>query len=293
MTVVVGYLAGKGGASALHLAVGAARTLNTSLAVATVVPRPWLNPSPARVDAEYAEYAAQLAASSAEQARQHVSALDDRLDVSFHKFAHRSVSGGLLEAVHELGAEVLVLGSASDGQLGQVVAGSTADRLLHSCPVPLAISPRGYRRPKSGALARITCAYPGSPEAVAVVRQVTDLSRRLDTPLRVVTFAVRGRNMYPPTVGLHAEDAILQEWTKQAQQALTRLKDEKVIGDDVELQVVTGNDWSDALDAIDWLEGEILAIGTSPGGAVARVFLGSHGSKILRHSPVPVLVLPG
>ncbi|BBX94595.1 universal stress protein [Mycolicibacterium boenickei] len=293
MTVVVGYLAGKGGASALHLAVGAAHTLNTSLAVATVVPRPWLTPSPARVDAEYAEYAAQLAASSAEQARQHVAALDDRLDVSFHKFAHRSVSGGLLEAVAELDAELLVLGSASEGQLGQVVVGSTADRLLHSCPVPLAISPRGYRRPKSGALARITCAYPGTPESVSVVQRVTDLSRRLDTPMRMVTFAVRGRNMYPPTVGLHAEDAILQEWAKQAQQAMTRLKDDKIIGDDVELQVVTGNDWSEALDAVDWLEGEILAIGTSPGSAVARVFLGSHGSKILRHSPVPVLVLPG
>ncbi|CRZ16152.1 universal stress protein [Mycolicibacterium neworleansense] len=293
MTVVVGYLAGKGGSSALHLAVGAARTLNTPLAVATVVPRPWLNPSPARVDAEYAEYAAQLAASSAEQARQHVAALDDRLDVSFHKFAHRSVSGGLLEAVVELDAEVLVLGSAADGQLGQVVVGSTADRLLHSCPVPLAISPRGYRRPKSTALARITCAYPGTPEAVAVVAQVTDLSRRLDTPMRVVTFAVRGRNMYPPTVGLHAEDAILQEWAKQAQQAMFRLRDDGIVGEDVDLQVVTGNDWSEALDAVDWLEGEILAIGTSPGGAVARVFLGSHGSKILRHSPVPVLVLPG
>ncbi|WP_029106833.1 universal stress protein [Mycobacterium sp. URHD0025] len=293
MTVVVGYLAGKGGASALHLAVGAARSLNTSLAVATVVPRPWLTPSPARVDAEYAEYAAQLAASSAEQARQHIWALDDRLDVSFHKFAHRSVSGGLLEAVDELDAEVLVLGSSADGQLGQVVAGSTADRLLHSCPVPLAISPRGYRRPKSAALARITCAFPGSPDTVAVVRQVAELGRRLDTPMRVVTFAVRGRNMYPPTVGLHAEDAILQEWVKQAQQALIRLKDDKTVGDDVDLQVVTGNDWSEALDAIDWLEGEILAIGTSPGGAVARVFLGSHGSKILRHSPVPVLVLPG
>ncbi|OLP01757.1 universal stress protein [Mycolicibacterium porcinum] len=293
MTVVVGYLAGKGGASALHLAVGAARTLNTSLAVATVVPRPWLTPSPARVDAEYAEYAAQLAASSAEQARQHVAALDDRLDVSFHKFAHRSVSGGLLEAVAELDAELLVLGSASEGQLGQVVVGSTADRLLHSCPVPLAISPRGYRRPKSGALARITCAYPGTPESVSVVQRVTELSRRLDTPMRMVTFAVRGRNMYPPTVGLHAEDAILQEWAKQAQQAMTRLKDDRIIGDAVELQVVTGNDWSEALDAVDWLDGEILAIGTSPGGAVARVFLGSHGSKILRHSPVPVLVLPG
>jgi nucleotide-binding universal stress UspA family protein len=293
MTVVVGYLAGKGGASALHLGVGAARTLNTSLAVATVVPRPWLNPSPARVDAEYAEYAAQLAESSAEQARKYVAALDGRLEVSFHKFAHRSVSDGLMAAVGELDAELLVLGSASEGQLGQVVVGSTADRLLHSCPVPLALSPRGYRRSKSAALVRITCAYPGSPEAVAVVQQVADLSRRLGIPMRLVTFAVRGRNMYPPTVGLHAEDAILQEWAKQARQALLRLKDDKVIGDEVELQVVTGNNWSDAIDAIDWIDGEILAIGTSPGGTVARVFLGSHGSKILRHSPVPVLVLPG
>ncbi|MBU9763644.1 universal stress protein [Mycobacterium sp. TNTM28] len=293
MTVVLGYLAGKGGAAALHLAVGAARTLKASLAVATVVPQPWLNPSPARVDAEYAQYAAQLAASSAEQARAHVAALDDRLDVSFHKFAHRSVPGGLLEAVATLDAELLVLGSAADGQLGQVVVGSTADRLLHSCPVPLAISPRGYRRPKSGALVRITCAYPGSPEAVPVVGQVSELSRRLGTPMRVVTFAVRGRNMYPPTVGLHAEDAVLGEWVKQARRALARLKADGVVGDDVEQQVVTGNDWSEALDATDWLEGEILAIGTSPGGAAARVFLGSHGSKILRHSPVPVLVLPG
>jgi len=28
-------------------------------------------------------------------------------------------------------------------------------------------------------------------------------------------------------------------------------------------------------------------------GGIARVFLGTRGLKILRHSPVPVLVLPG
>jgi nucleotide-binding universal stress UspA family protein len=39
-------------------------------------------------------------------------------------------------------------------------------------------------------------------------------------------------------------------------------------------------------------DGELLAIGTSPQGAIARVFLGSKGTKIIRHSPVPVLVLP-
>jgi hypothetical protein len=99
VTVVVGYLAGKGGLSALHLAVQAANTLKTSLAVATVVPRPWMTPSPARIDAEYAQYAEQLAANSANEARQCIGSLSDGLKVSYHKVAHRSVSGGLLEAI--------------------------------------------------------------------------------------------------------------------------------------------------------------------------------------------------
>lgn len=293
MTVVVGYLTGKAGASPLHLAVGAALTLQTSLAVATVVPRPWMTPSPARIDAEYAQYAAQLASTSAEQARRVIAELDPDLEVTFHKFAHRSVSDGLLEAVESLGAEALVLGSAADGKLGQVVVGSTADRLLHSCPVPLAVSPRGYRRPKRGGLARITCAYSGSRDSVDVVERIAALTERLGVAMRVVTFAVRGRNMYPPLVGLNKEDLVLQEWVEQAQEALLRLKSDGVIGEDVQVAVASGSAWDEALDSIDWIEGEVLAMGTTPSGAVARVFLGERGSKIMRYSPVPVLVLPG
>jgi nucleotide-binding universal stress UspA family protein len=293
MTVAVGYLAGKGGRSALHLAVEAATTLQTSLTVVTVVPRPWMTPSPARIDAEYAQYAEQLAATSAKEAQQVIGALSDGLTVSYHKVAHRSVSGGLLEAIEELTPEVLVLGSAADGKLGQVVVGSTADRLLHSSPVPLAISPRGYRGSKVGGLSRITAAYPGTPESLHVVDCVAALAERLDVPMRVVTFAVRGRTMYPPEVGLHAEDSILQAWAAHAREMLAQLKSDGVVGDDVVLQVVTGNGWDQALDAVDWQEGELLAIGTSPSTGIARVFLGSRASKILRHSPVPVLVLPG
>jgi nucleotide-binding universal stress UspA family protein len=293
LTVVVGYLAGKGGLSALHLAVQAASTLKTSLAVATVVPRPWMTPSPARIDAEYAQYAEQLAANSAKEAQQCIGSLSDGLKVSYHKVAHRSVSGGLLEAIEEHSPEVLILGSAADGKLGQVVIGSTADRLLHSSPVPLAISPRGYRGSKVGGLSRITAAYPGTPESLHVVKRVATLAERLDVPMRVVTFAVRGRTMYPPEVGLNAEGSILEAWASHARETLAQLKSDGVIGDDVVLQVVTGNGWDQALDAADWQEGELLALGTSPWGGIARVFLGSRGSKILRHSPVPVLVLPG
>ncbi|HEV7422638.1 MAG TPA: universal stress protein [Mycobacterium sp.] len=292
MTVVVGYLAGKGGRGALHLGVEAARTLKTSLAVVTVVPKPWATPSPARIDAEYAQYADRLAADSAARAGQCIESLDPELEVSFHKYAHRSAPGGLLVAVEELKADVLVLGSAADGQLGQVVIGSTADRLMHSSPVPLAISPRGYRGSKTHGLTRITCAYPGTPESRHVVERVAALAARFGVPMRVITFAVRGRTMYPPEVGLHAEDSILEAWAAYAREALAALKSDGVVGDDVPLQVVTGNGWDQALDAAEWIDGEVLAIGTSPQGAIARVFLGSKATKIVRHSPVPVLALP-
>jgi nucleotide-binding universal stress UspA family protein len=293
MTVAVGYLAGKGGRSSLYLAVEAAKTLKASLTVVTVVPRPWMTPSLARIDAEYAQYAEQLAANSAKEAQECIDSIADGVSVDFHKVAHRSASGGLLEAVDELKSEVLVLGSAADGKLGQVVVGSTADRLLHSSTVPIAISPRGYRGSKAGGLSRITCAYPGTPECVYVVERVAALAERLDVPMRVVTFAVRGRTMYPPEVGLRAEDSILEAWADQARETLAELKTKAVVGDEVALQVATGNGWDQAIDAADWLDGELLALGTKPASGIARVFLGSRGSKIVRHSPVPVLVLPG
>ena len=292
MTVVVGYLAGKSGNAPLHLAVSIARTLRASLTVATIVPKPWISPAPARVDAEYAAWAEQLAADSAKEAQRYLQALPDTPDVNYRSHPHRSVSGGLIAIVEELQAEVLVLGSSADGQLGQVVLGSTADRLLHSAPVPLAIAPRGYRASRSATVSRLSCGFPGTPEAVETVRAVAELATRLAVPMRVITFAVRGRTMYPPEVGLHAEDSILAAWEEQARATLEELRTDGVIGEDTDLSVVSGNGWDEALDAADWQEGEILALGSAARSDVARVFLGSHGSKILRHSPVPVLVLP-
>jgi nucleotide-binding universal stress UspA family protein len=292
VTVVVGYLAGKSGTAPLHLAIEAARTLRTSLTVTTIVPKPWTTPSPARIDAEYASWADQLAADSAKEAHRYLSVVAGDLQITYHSHAHRSVSGGLVEVVAERGADLLVLGSSANGQLGQVVVGSTADRLLHSSPVALAISPRGYRGARTGVLARITCGYPGTPESVDVVRRIADLATRLEVPLRVITFAVRGRTMYPPEVGLHAEDSILAAWEASAREMLAQLRANGIVGDDAALQVVSGNGWDQALDAAEWEDGEVLALGTSPRGDIARVFLGSKGTKIIRHSPVPVLVLP-
>ena len=60
----------------------------------------------------------------------------------------------------------------------------------------------------------------------------------------------------------------------------------------VEAGIVEGRDWEDALDSLPWEDGEVLVVGSSRLGPVARVFLGSNQTKIIRSSPVPVVVIP-
>ncbi len=292
MTVVAGYRAGKVGLSGLHLAARIARTLGTSLTVATIVPKPWLTPSLARVDAQYEHWTDHLAADSAKEARRYLHPVADGVEVSYLHRAHRSVSAGLIEVIEEVDAEMLVLGSLPSGGRGQVVIGSTADWLLHASQVPVAISPRKYRS-YTGKLTRLTCAYSATPDSVHVVRRCFQSAERLGLPVRVLTFAVRGRTMYPPDVGLDVEDSILEAWALQAREILESLKIDGIVGEDVPLGVVTGGSWQEVLDKADWQDGEILALGTSPRGDIRRVFLGSNSGKIIRRSPVPVLVLPG
>lgn len=291
MTVVVGYVVGKSGPAPLNLAVEVAGALGTSLVVATVVPRPWSTPSMARVDAEYAAWATTLAAESRADAAEHL-ADTTGLDISYRQVSAGTSGDGLVALAEELGADALVVGSSSDGALGQVVLGTTTDWLLHSSPVPVAISPRGYRGARGGKITRLTCAYSGSPNSVRVVELVAELTANRPVAMRVISFAIRGRTMFPPEVGLHAEDSILEVWAADLRTMLAKLRSDAVVTGDVELQVITGNGWGQALDNTEWDDGELLILGTTGRRGIKGVFLGSHGAKIIRYSPVPILVLP-
>jgi nucleotide-binding universal stress UspA family protein len=60
----------------------------------------------------------------------------------------------------------------------------------------------------------------------------------------------------------------------------------------VEAVVGRGETWEEALEDIEWQDGDVLVVGSSSIGPVARVFLGSRASRIVRDSPVPVIVVP-
>ena len=60
----------------------------------------------------------------------------------------------------------------------------------------------------------------------------------------------------------------------------------------IESVVGYGTDWAGAIEEIGWADGDLLAVGSSTAGPLERVFIGSRSSRIVRHSPVPVVVVP-
>jgi nucleotide-binding universal stress UspA family protein len=68
--------------------------------------------------------------------------------VGDHRFDAVAVGGSparqLNRLAHERNADLLVVGSTHHGPVGQVLAGSVADRLLHGSPCPVGVAPRGY-----------------------------------------------------------------------------------------------------------------------------------------------------
>jgi len=292
VTVVLGLPLGERATAALELGALLARSSGTDLVVCAVAPAAW-PPGLAKIDAEYQEYLDQITQEALDAAKL---ALPDDVPASFVAVRARSTPAGLLEVAEKHGASLLVLGSSSAGGIGRVSLGSVADHVLHSAPVPVAMAPRGFRCRAGSGVRRVTAAYGATKGDAEFTVAAAELAVGFGAALRLASFAVRAGPVVTAGVGLHAEDGVLREWSAQIEQAqrdtLGRLAELPSAPSALESAVGYGRDWHEAVEDIGWADGDLLAVGSSSVGPLARVFLGSRASKIVRNSPVPVVVLP-
>jgi nucleotide-binding universal stress UspA family protein len=292
MTFVVGCAPDEQGRSALELAAVLARSSGDDLVVCSVVPSPWF-PSMARVDAEYHAFLENQAADVLARARD---ALAPDVTASFVTHRARSAPAGLLELAEKHDARLAVVGSSTAGALGHVTLGSVTDRLLHSSPVPVAVATRGFRAKPDAGLRRVTAAYGGSEREQQLAIAAALVAARLNATLRLASFAVWSRPDYPTRLGTEGEDPVLADWLADMRSATAATLKEVAalpeVPDELDAVVGIGPTWEAALEDVSWEEGDLLAVGSSSVGQVARVFLGSRATKIVRHSPVPVVVVP-
>ena len=287
-TCLVGYTPDHGGQEALALARVLAGRPDMSILVCVVTPEVWGYPSLARVDQEYGKFLDQYAQETLDQAR---AVLGDAANVRYERVAASSATEGLTRMAERERADLIVLGSARDSAIGRLLLGGVTDEILHVAPVPVAIAPHGFA--ETAPLSRVTVAFSGGAAARSTVLHALGLAGVLKVPLRLVSFAVRDRQMFPSLGNHDAEAVVMQGWLEQAQAALHTVREQiAVTGYPVETDVGVGPTWDEALAALAWQDGEILLLGSSRLGPLQRVFLGSNAAKIMRASRVPVLVLP-
>jgi nucleotide-binding universal stress UspA family protein len=289
MTVVVGLSPGERAWPAVSLGAMLARSANQRLVVTAVVPEPW-PPHPLRSDAELLGPQVTAAEKALADARAQLADLP-AVDSVLHRA--RSVSTGLLDVAEENDASYVVLGSSSTGTLNRVALGGVADRILHSAGVPVLVAPGTSGSRPAGRLSRITVAFGRGDGDSDLLARATERARAVGAQLRVACFAVEPlATAGSPAAG--GGPLVAASWVGHLRPAivatLERTTGERSAGA-VDITVGHGASWADALTDIPWTEDEILVIGTSS-SPIGRLFLGSHAAKIVRNSPVPVMLVP-
>ena len=115
--------------------------------------------------------------------------------------------------------------------------------------------------------------------------------------MRVVTFVVAPPRRPVTSRVRHTETQVIDLWKMQANRAQVEaeeyLRSQGFDDDSLTFAIAEGHDWARAIRTLEWEDGDILAIGSSSTHPIARVFLGSSATKIIRYAPVPVVAVPG
>ncbi|HSO92150.1 MAG TPA: universal stress protein [Arthrobacter sp.] len=281
MRYVVGYSANARGHDAANLAVAMARGRGASLDLVLVVP-------------EVQQFGAAHAPKAGfenllnEQARQW---LDEALalvpaDVPAraHIRSGDSDAQALIDAAEELGADVLVIGASRTGLFKRFTIGSVASALLHASTVPVALAPHGYYRQE--ALTRISCGLGTRAGAGKLLDFAIGMAANRAVPLRVVSLlALDG--------GDPGAAEAAREYAEKTVAAAAPVSPSGVeLAATTDVVVAQGRSIEEAVDGLNWQDGEVLVIGSSRLAQGRSIFLGSTANRILRALPVPMLVVP-
>jgi len=213
--------------------------------------------------------------------------LDDP-EVPVHAIADPTPARALHLLADQDGAALLVVGSSHRGHVGRVLLGSTADRLLHGAPCPVAVVPHGY--PAQAPIQTIGVGYDGSVEGDAALTGACQVARRFGAGLRVI------RVFDASTVGtpaLISGPGYVAAWKEMERLARENLESRVAsLPDDVAAEAVfrsgsPGRELSAQTEGVD-----LMLLGSRGYGPLRSVLLGGVAQAVLREAMCPVIVMP-
>jgi len=291
LRVLVAWHPNVSGNEALEFAAWLCRTTPTLVRTVSIVVRPWLNLS--KLSSKYEKHLAKEAHRAKNQAKK---ALADAgvPEECWYDPVHTLVDGSsqtalLNEQAAEFDASIILFGSQGAAHKGSFLANSTVEALLHSSPYALGLTPRGPKLAKHG-VKRLTVAFTSMQPEEDTLATAVRLAERLGVPMRVL--AILREDVDTPT-SLQSE--LAHSSREDALSFLDQLRDgivDKHPNMTVETELAYGPNVADAMETPRWKKGDLLLIGSTPVGALERVFVGSTAGEILRHIKTPAIVIP-
>lgn len=200
-----------------------------------------------------------------------------------------SPARALQEIALDRDAGLIVVGSSHTGRLGRVLPGSTAERLLHGSPCPVAVVPRGYRSAPAHRTGMIACAWDERPESEAALAAAEDLAHGLSASLRVVRVLEPEKRVYPSELGSRYGE-VIENVRETARRALDRRVSHLAGSLSGEGELHEG-DAANELIAVS-AQVDLLVIGSRGYGPLRAVLLGGVSGRVIRSAACPVIAIP-
>jgi nucleotide-binding universal stress UspA family protein len=233
-----------------------------------------------------------IAAEEERELAKQVDAAAGEAGVKSQNVGSTSVARGLHELAEKSGADLVVVGSSTDGDHGHTHLGSTATSLLHGSPCAVAVAPTGYRDATPESVSTVVVGYDGSPESKSALESASELARATGATLRLIAAAEPPPIVFGKSGGASGGWWALKEGIEdEARTQLESAQSELPADVSAETKVISDDPIS-ALTQEASAPGSILVLGSRGYGAVRGVMLGSVSRPIAMHTPAPVIVYP-
>jgi nucleotide-binding universal stress UspA family protein len=212
-------------------------------------------------------------------------------DVERRLLADHSPARALKATAEQAGAGIIVVGSSHVGRLGRVLPGSTAERLLHGAPCPVAVVPVGFQGHGLPENPVIGCGFQATDDGAAALGAAEELALALGGSLQVTQVVEPPSHLYDTgemPLNMPELDAKMRA---DADRALT----ERVAHLSARLHHVEGTIHvgrpADRLIALTEAV-DLMVVGSRGYGPLKAVLLGGVSGQLIRSAACPVIVIP-
>ena len=283
--IIVGVDESAGSADAIALASRLAGMTGATLMLVNVYPYD-IHPSRA-LNYDFEGYLREDSAEMLERLRS--AQADETIEIK--AIPNPSPAHGLHALAEKEDAGLIVVGSTHTGRAGRVLPGSTAERLLHGSPCPVAVAPKGYVNRTHHEPAIVGCGFDGSVAAQGALTTAHRIAAASGARLRVIrVFRPLAYDVPPqkgvPMGGISYNDQLHDRAFTELEDAVAKLDGEPR----GEPFFAVGKPSKILAEASEELE--LLVLGSRGYGPTHSVLVGGVAGRVVREAACPVLVLP-